>query len=185
MKHLLTVIFLILFSTLRGQNIIRSMQLNYSNNRAQIFVAKYFYKTDSTFTMCFPDTMEMKVVNNQWFIQNTKKEYLPFFDKNRLFDTLTFSYPILFQKKRVDTNFNSYFGEEIVRDGIKFHFISMYSTDSSKHKLYYEFTPLVGFIRIGAFDYSNDMFLKTVDIFDNQNHLIETLDLKTYLAKMK
>lgn len=185
MKLLLTFTFLILFKSLNGQNIIRTVTLNYINEYEQTFVAKYFYKTDSTFTMCFPDTMEMKVIDNQWFIQNTKKEYLPFFDKKRIFDTLAFSYPILNQKKRIDTNFNSFFGEEIVRDGIKFHFISMYSTDSPKLKLYYEFNPLVGFIRIGAFNYKTDMFLKTIDIFDSQNNLIETLDLKTYLSKMK
>jgi hypothetical protein len=137
MKHLITVLFLILFSSLKGQNIIRSMQLNYSNDNEQRFIAKYFYKTDSTFTMCFPDTIEMKVVDNQWFIQNTKKEYLPFFDKNRIFDTLTFSYPVLIQNKRVDTNFNAYYGEEIIRDGIKFYFISLYGFNSPK--LYYEF----------------------------------------------
>jgi hypothetical protein len=183
MKHLLTVLFLILFSCLKGQNIIRSMQLNYSNDREQKFIAKYFYKTDSTFTLCFPDTMEMKVVDNQWFIQNTKKEYLPFFDKNRIFDTLTFSMPSISNKKRIDLTFNAYYGEEIVRDGIKFHFISIYGLNSPK--LYYEFSPLVGITRIGAFSYATDMFLKTIDIFDSQNQLIESLDLKSYLAKMK
>jgi hypothetical protein len=181
MKYILTVLFLILFCSLKGQNIIRSLHLIYENNLEKSEKIKLNYYTDSTFTMYMPAPYDFKVIGKKWFIQNAQNEYSIFYDENKLNEVLQCE-----SKNGVKNDtFLLNYGDTIIRDNVKFHFLSINGINSPKHKLYFEFSPIIGFIRLGAFNSNSDLFLKKIETYNSDNQLIETEDLKSYLAKMK
>jgi hypothetical protein len=179
MKYLLIALILIFFNNLKGQNIIRSLHLIYENNLEKSETIKLNYYSDTTFTMYMPAQYYFKVIGKKWFIQNAQNGYSIFYDENKLNEVVQCES----KNGAENVTFQLSYGDEIIRDSIKFHFLSIKEIKSPK--LYFEFSPIIGFIRLGAFNNNSDLFLKKIETYDSNNHLIETEDLQTYLAKMK
>jgi hypothetical protein len=183
MKNILIIILSIICLSVNGQNLFHT-KLIYTNEVKQSVTIIKQYDTDSTFTMYFlSDSFQFKVVKNLWFYKRIDDNYYLFFDKNQIDSSITYYEPKLTaNNKLLEVELEVKFSKKLFRDNMEYYLLYFYQQYSQKLLSAYEFSPIIGFLRLGLYNKDFDFFLSAIEVYEN-GYLVKIYDLQSYLKE--